>query len=223
MIARMPFDTFSWSLLLMLLFVFALSCAMFWVLALRDTTFRRRLAMSDWAKSRSFHIFTKGQADLPQPLASLRQLNPVAILSLAGGDSLILHLQTDPPPSRMVGPIRDHWRLLVRHTGGDWRPAGLRPTRVADSLLDRLQLQDYPGAADDANRLMPLAVDARAAKTLAHSPARTLLPPDVGLFLSGGYLVLDFSTRPFDPIEFDRMLAISSQLVAQLPAVAASS
>jgi len=46
---------------------------------------------------------------------------------------------------------------------------------------------------------------------------RSLLPPDVGLLLHGRHLVLDFSDRPFDAIEFGRMLALADQLAARLP------
>jgi hypothetical protein len=212
-------STFSWAILLLLLFILAVSIGMFCILALRDTTYRRRLALSEWASARSFQLFKKGQADLPEPLAGLQALRPVVCLALAGGESMILHVQTDPPPQRRVGPIADHWRLLIRHSGGDWRPAGLRPAHHPDSLLDRLGLQSCPAAGTDPDRFMPVAADARAAGVLAHSPARTLLPPDVGLLLRGAYLIVDFSARPFDPIEFDRMLAISAQLVTQLPAV----
>ena len=35
----------------------------------------------------------------------------------------------------------------------------------------------------------------------------------IGLLLHGEYLLLDFSERPFDPIEFGRMLAVADQLV----------
>jgi hypothetical protein len=45
--------------------------------------------------------------------------------------------------------------------------------------------------------------DPVAARRLAASSLRTLLPKDVGLLLSGKHLLLDFSTRPFDTIEFE--------------------
>ena len=53
------------------------------------------------------------------------------------------------------------------------------------------------------------------------SPAG-LLPPDIGRVLRGQHLVLVFSSRPFVPIVFDRMLALAAQLAAQLPMPRAS-
>jgi hypothetical protein len=44
-----------------------------------------------------------------------------------------------------------------------------------------------------------------------------LLPPDVGLLLAGENLVLDFSTRPFDPLELQRVDALAEQIVMHLP------
>ena len=68
----------------------------------------------------------------------------------------------------------------------------------------------------------PRLGDAGAVRGLRHrlrrrprggeSFARALLPHDVGLLLHGRFLVLDFSDRPFDTIEFNRMLALADQV-----------
>jgi hypothetical protein len=34
--------------------------------------------------------------------------------------------------------------------------------------------------------------------------------------LAGDYLILDFSTRPFDEVEFDRLLDLANQLTPRL-------
>jgi hypothetical protein len=47
---------------------------------------------------------------------------------------------------------------------------------------------------------------------LAESPAQGLLPPDIGLLLIDRMLILDFSGRRFDPVEFDRMLVLAGQI-----------
>src|SRR5256885_1785346 len=60
----------------------------------------------------------------------------------------------------------------------------------------------------------------RAALAMATSPVRGLLPPDVGMLVHGPYVTLDFSRRPFDTIEFERMLVVMEQLVTHLPAQA---
>ena len=50
------------------------------------------------------------------------------------------------------------------------------------------------------------------ARALSESASRTLLPADIGMLLADDWIVLDFSTRPFDPIELDRMIALAQQL-----------
>jgi hypothetical protein len=70
------------------------------------------------------------------------------------------------------------------------------------------------------DRFVACGIDARAAQHIARAPARGLLPPDIGLMLHGPYVTLDFSPRPFDAIEFDRMLVVMEQLVSHLPAQA---
>ena len=62
--------------------------------------------------------------------------------------------------------------------------------------------------------------DSAAARVVSKSMLRSLLPADLGLLLHGRRLVLDFSDRPFDAIEFGRMLALADQLVTRMPAPA---
>jgi hypothetical protein len=52
---------------------------------------------------------------------------------------------------------------------------------------------------------------------LSKSQARALLPPDIGMLLHGQYMVLDFSSRPFDGIELGRMVALAEQLEQHIP------
>jgi hypothetical protein len=92
----------------------------------------------------------------------------------------------------------------------------LRPANAKGSLLDLFSLSSFPGMGE-VDRFMIFGTDSVAAKLLSASPARALLPPDIGLLLSGTRLALDFSSRPFDPIELGRMTALADQLVAHLP------
>jgi hypothetical protein len=64
---------------------------------------------------------------------------------------------------------------------------------------------------------MICAADSRAAREISKSPARGLLPRDVGLIVHGQYITLDFSNRPFDTIEFERMLAVMQQILEHIP------
>jgi hypothetical protein len=56
--------------------------------------------------------------------------------------------------------------------------------------------------------------DSASARTLSKTSAANLLPGDIGLLLIGEYLLLDFSARPFDPIEFGRLIAMADQMQA---------
>jgi hypothetical protein len=108
------------------------------------------------------------------------------------------------------------WNLLVRTIGGEWPPTGLRPANAASSALDLFSLTSFPTLAG-TERFIAYGTDSSAARVLSRSMLRSLLPPDVGLLLHGGHLVLDFSGRPFDTIEFGRMLALAEQLATHVP------
>ena len=95
----------------------------------------------------------------------------------------------------------------------------LRPVSAASqqSVLDSFSLSSFPlmGATE---RFVVFGTDSAAARLISQSMMRSLLPPDIGLLLHRRELVLDFSPRPFDAIEFDRMLALADQLAQRLPA-----
>ncbi len=65
-------------------------------------------------------------------------------------------------------------------------------------------------------RFMIFGRDAHAAKTLAESTIPALLPADIALVLDGNHLILDFTARPFDEIEFERLIRLSDQLIPRL-------
>ncbi|MDB5295033.1 MAG: hypothetical protein JWO31_1016, partial [Phycisphaerales bacterium] len=108
------------------------------------------------------------------------------------------------------------WHALLWPIDREWPVVGLRPATAADSLVDLL-----PDAARPPRSATPRFVvhsgDRRAAAAVGASSLGGLLPPDVGLLLIGKHLVLDFSGRPFDGIEFNRMIAVAEQMVAHLP------
>ena len=108
------------------------------------------------------------------------------------------------------------WNLIIRELQVCWRPTGLRPTLTASSLLDLFSLSSFPymGAQE---RFVIFGGQTSAARRLSASSARSLLPPDVGLLLHGRHLVLDFSARPFDTIEFSRMVGLADQIAGRLP------
>lgn len=84
-------------------------------------------------------------------------------------------------------------------------------------MIDLFALTGYPrlGSID---RFVVFGTASEQAATLSESFSRALLPPDIGLLLHGPWLILDFSSRHFDVIEFNRMLALAEQIVVHLPA-----
>jgi len=66
-------------------------------------------------------------------------------------------------------------------------------------------------------RFVIFGTDSATARRLSASPIRALLPPDVGMLLHGSRLVLDFSNRPFDAVEFSRVIVLADQIANRLP------
>jgi hypothetical protein len=122
---------------------------------------------------------------------------------LSKPDLTLMQIQTAPA---------QRWNLLLQKRR---RPqpaiAGLRPTIAAASLLDLMELENFPTQMINT-RFTVLAATSSAARALSDSPSRTLVPADIGLLLAEDWLLLDFSTRPLDPIEMDRILALGEQL-----------
>jgi hypothetical protein len=210
-------STFSWVALTALLAALGASGACFAWLCRRWTTDRPRSALADWARDRRFRLDRPPAAKLPGGLALLMAADPRVEVALVRGPVAILWLTTAAGPG--MGGRRPAWHLLVRETG---RPpadaAGLRPAVAAPggSVLDLLpSLQGHPSLLPP-ERFVVHAADVATARRLAASPARGLLPHDVGLLVHGPAVVLDFSGRPFDGVEFDRMMVVAEQLVGHL-------
>jgi hypothetical protein len=115
-----------------------------------------------------------------------------------------------------VSANRPRWNVLIRKmsSGRSQPPAALRPTHLPSnaSVIDLFRLTPFHSLSN--NRFAMLAIDATTAVRLSNTSARALLPADVGLLLMDQYLVLDFSTRPFDPIELDRIISVAEQVCA---------
>ena len=197
---------FSWRVFVTLLAVLVISAATFAALVRRWTTQRHRALLSDWAKGKGFRRISPERA--PGPLAELKTL--LSVREALADDATVL------AALREADEITNRWHVLVRKLDGQWAPTGLRPTRASASLLDLFSLSSYPSLGN-VERFVVYGSDSRMAAVISKSQFRGLLPPDIGLLLHGPWLILDFSTRPFDPIEFDRIIALAEQLVAHLP------
>lgn len=242
-----PYAEFSFLTLLGLAGVLGMSCLTFWLLVRRATSHRTWVALSDWARSRGFRYHPLGTREgngggrvggdaapspAPFPFSTLPAARPAVRLWLTGATTELLQLQPPDatPPATSAGdgekagaaratlqPPRT-WHALVRRVEATWPPTALRPATRDESLLDLFSLASYPSMIA-SERFVIFGTDSAAARSVAKSSLSALLPPDVGLLLHGRVLVLDFSARPFDTIEFDRMLALAHHLTAHLPAV----
>lgn len=221
-----PHAEFSFVTLFVLLGVLGLSCLTFWLLVRRATSHRTWVALSDWARQRGFryHPITDRGAggEPPAPFSSIPAARPTVRLWLVSPAAQLLQLH--PPDEPVTGatagamqPPRT-WHALVRQVESAWPPTALRPAAREETLLDLFSLASYPSMIA-SERFVIFGTDSAAARSVAKSSLPALLPPDVGLLLHGQVLVLDFSARPFDTIEFDRMLTLAIHLTAHLPQV----
>ncbi len=188
--------------LLLLFVLFGAAVGTFWRLVRRSTVDRHRLALLEWARDHGFRARPLAADAFPPPIAVI----PAAVrVSLTNSKLWLVRLKKDSIC----------WHLLVGRIAGEWIPSGLKPAHQPASIIDELRLSTFP--AYSSERFHLLSADSAAARKLSRSVTRALIPADVGLLLWGNWLVLDFSQRPFDPIEFGRMLALAEQVAELLP------
>jgi hypothetical protein len=221
--------------MLSLVLVCAASWWVFEVLTERATSSRRRLAFAEWARANRFKLHGSGHSTAPAPLGiiglkafTILLDSRTTIAELGAADSTAGAVGTTPAsglegaspstdakvPQNPTLPAR--WHAIIMKLDGEWPPTGLRPAHAPASLLDFFSLSSFP-LLGLGQRFVVFGTDSAAARRLSKSSARALLPPDVGLLLHGSLALLDFSSRPFDPIEFGRMLALANQVIAKLP------
>ena len=212
-----PIPGFSWVVVLVLLAVIGLSVGVFVVLVVRWTSKRSWVEISDWARERGFRV-TSRESAAPAPLDRVRRAELRATTCATNKQTTLVRLESTPPfgtdPAASAAPAR--WHALVRNIESTWQPTGLRPAPAPRSLLDLFSLSSFP-LMGETQRFVVYGTDSGPARKVSKSNLRGLLPPDIGLLLHGQHLVLDFSGRPFDAIEFDRMIALADQLVLHLP------
>ena len=202
-----------------LLVLLGASAATFWALVRRWESHRQWLALAEWGRERGFRAQALDAEHLPPPLNAMNARHVSVRLSVGSEDTRLIQFQSaavqqpDGTPGTTGTLV---WNLLVRRLPTSWHPSGLRPTGLRVSALDLFSLSSFP-LLGTTERFMVFGTDSAAARALSESMTRSLLPPDVGLLLHGNALVLDFSDRPFDEIEFNRMLLLADQLAEKLP------
>jgi hypothetical protein len=201
--------------LIPLLTLFVILGASVWVfvtLVKRETRHRRVLALAQWARSRNLRA--GGDINLPD-LALLKQFKPKIRSIFRGGNLTLVQLETAETALDAAVVAARQWNLILHNLNATWPTTALRPTAHAVSAVDMFSLSSYPSLMP-TQRFMIFGTESQAARALAESSAPALLPADVGLILYANHLILDFSERPFDEIEFDRLIDLSEQLAPKL-------
>jgi hypothetical protein len=218
----MPTDRppIPWAALLAMILILVASTMMFVLLVRRWTSHRQWVSLADWARERRFKLRPALRAFVPQPLDALVRTDDQVRFHLCDPRTTLLLFETDAPapapdPTAQSPQGKLLWNVLIRRRDAEGAAAGLRPVSQTTSLLDLMELSRFP-AMTASDRFTVHARDSATARRLADTSARALLPPDIGLLLLPQHVLLDFSARPFDPIEFDRMLSLADQLAAFL-------
>ena len=199
---------FSWTALAVMLIVAAASIAMYLALVRRWTSRRQWVSLAQWSRESGFRLRPVRREMLPQPVLDLIHTDAQVRFHLCDPKNTLVQFETEPLKPGAPVP---KWNVLVRHRPAAGAPAALRPATQAFQLIDLLPLGKFPSMTL-GDRFVVHASEPAAARRLAESHAAALLPPDLGLVLLERHFMLDFSSRPFDPIEFGRMLALADQL-----------
>jgi len=206
-----PIGHLSLLVILVLLLILVASSAIFSKLSRRNTTQRRQTAIDDWADSKYLTFHPAADAaliSLNLPLLNLP--DAAAELLITGSDFSIAQLRSDSTR------VPQHFHILLRSIEHSARPCALRPTLAAISIIDHLR-DLRPVNIASSSRFTAFSNQNAAAVAFAKSPAAARLPADVGLFVGENVLILDFTSRRFDEIEFNRMIDLSEQIAKRLP------
>jgi hypothetical protein len=205
-----------YAMLLALLAVLLASGGMFWLLVRRWTLHRPWLDLTEFAEAHRFKLHGGERAVRPEALSVFGDVSWRVLVSMNDHDTAVVQVETTRGPAAADESAPVRWNILVRKLEITWPLTGLRPTAHARSVLDFLPLANLYQAAP-GERFSLYGAERAAARTLGKSSAGGLLPHDVGLVLNGHYLMLDFSTRPYDPLTIQRIDALAEQVVAHLP------
>lgn len=205
--SRMPPKAeFSWMIFFVMAVIFLGSIGMFFSLVRRWTLNRHWTALQAWARD---HGFRHERNDRPAP-PPLDDLHLIPQLIVSSGPITLIDF------SALSSEDQTPIRVLHRQLEWPLAPGGLRPMSANVSLIDRFDnLQPFPLITSN-ERFLAFGIDSLAARRVADA-MRTLLPADLGLLIHHRSMIIEFSARHFDATEFDRMIALSDQLIAHLP------
>jgi hypothetical protein len=207
----------SATILAILVFMLAGSLVVLGLLGRQIIRRRQEEDFQKWMSRRNARVIKRPWRDGPVTnLAPLSEFHPRPKKVIEGPTWTVAELSTDPPVEAKGKPPR--WRLLAWRMDparADWPPTGLRPAAHVVSFLDLFGLSSFPSVTE-SDRFMVFGGDPNAAKRLARSIADQIVPPDVGLLVHGKTLFLDFSSRPMEADELERMVGLAEQLAGSL-------
>jgi hypothetical protein len=209
---------FSWPIFLSLLVVLVASSLVFRLLVRRWTTHRHWLDLSRWADENRMTLRGAASASVPPPLANAGNPPPTANVALTSDGLTFVEMHTLKAQRTDTSQFT-RWHLAVRRLESNWPPTALRPRANPSSVTDLFPAMTSFPSMLPPERFVLFGVDSAAARRVARSSLPALLPPDIGLLLHGSTLILDFTSRPIDPMELSRLCALIEQLRAHLPAV----
>lgn len=199
------FSPVSFALMLTILGV---SVLMYVMLVRRWTSRRQWVSLARWCRESGFRLRPARREALPGPLRDLVGDDSQIRFHLCDPRMTLVQFETRPAAPAEPSP---RFNVLIRHRAVGGPVSALRPASQKRNLIDLLPLGKY-ASMTLGERFVVFAANSHAARELAESPALTLVPRDLGLIFLESHVVLDFSNRPFDPIEFGRMIALSEQL-----------
>jgi hypothetical protein len=210
---------FSWPIFLSLLVVLVASSLVFRLLVRRWTTHRHWLDLTRWAEDNRMSLRGATTASVPAPLSDATNPPPTASLAIRSDSLWFVEMHTLKAQRTDTSQFT-RWHLAVRRIESAWPPTALRPRANASSVTDLFPAMTSFPSMLPPERFVIFGVDSAAARRVARSSLPALLPPDIGLLLHGSALILDFTSRPIDPVELSRLCALIEQLLAHLPAPA---
>lgn len=190
----------------LLLLILAVSAAIFFVSVHRETTHRAQMRLAEWAEQNRF-VPMNAEFGPPRPIDRLSPAMSMTLGYYRHGTRLV-HVRT---PGVDPGDPPSQWNLAIRHVPTLSPPVGLRSADATRSIVDLFKLEPSPRQSTNA-RFTIVGEDLVASHKMADGSSRALLPGDLSLLRVDDYLVIDFSGRPFDPIELGRMLGLLDQL-----------
>jgi hypothetical protein len=197
----------AWTIPVSLLAILGSSTFMLMQLLRRHTVGRERFVKWEWSVNRGFRTGELGAVQI-EGLEEIQgqSLRAIEHYRSRAENVSILRLHT-------IGTddVVRTWHLLVQTVDAYSTPIALRPVGATSSIVDLMNLTLFPKLSG-AVRFAVYGLRAIDARKLVTSHALALLPPDIGLIRNADQLILDFTARPFDTVEFSRALAIAEQL-----------